>query len=521
MIRKILIDVNVFEDVLSGRKGANFSTEILQQVRKKEVEGWVSANTYGILFYLQRKNHSEDNTRKNITAIFKNFIIIPTRKNILSQALKSNLPDFEDNIQIESANQFHLDAIITRNIKDFKDSKIPAYTPEEFLNILSQNLKVSSSQSLKIPFLDLKAQFNNVYNEIDDEITNIISNTAFIMGKPVVEFEKNFAHKLNAEYCIGVGNGTDALMIALKSLGIGNGDEVITAANSFIATSEAISAVGAKVVFVDVNSQTYNLNVDKIEEKITVKTKAIIPVHLYGQPAEMKDVLNIARKHNLRVIEDSAQAHFAEYQLNDSWQYTGTFGDIAAFSFYPGKNLGAYGDGGAVVTNDEQIAKRARMYANHGRISKYNHEFEGYNSRLDGIQAAVLNVKLKYIIEWTEKRRAVAALYSELLSDVGDIVLPFVNENTKPVWHLYVIRTKYRDRLKKFLAEKEIASGIHYPIALPNLIAYEYLGHKKDDFPIASQYQDEILSLPIYPELTDHEVKYIASNIKEFYEYKV
>ncbi len=370
---------------------------------------------------------------------------------------------------------------------------------------------------MKINFVDLKKQYYNIKEEIDSAINGILEDTAFVKGKYVEKFEAQFAGKLGVKYCIGVGNGTDALIIALKTLGIGIGDEVITAANSFIASSEAITAVGAKVVFVDIYPDTYNINTNKIEAKITSKTKAIIPVHLYGQPADMQEILQLAEKYNLFVIEDTAQAHFAEYLLEDTWKYAGGIGDVATFSFYPGKNLGAYGDGGAIVTNNESIAIRSKMFANHGRIAKYDHEFEGYNSRLDGLQAAILSVKLKYIDEWTQKRREIAKLYSKSLNGIGDIIIPFVNKKTKPVWHLYVIRTKYRDKLKEFLASKGISTGIHYPISLPNLKAYEYLGHSKVDFPVASAYQDEILSLPLFPELKEEELVYIIENIKKFY----
>lgn len=370
---------------------------------------------------------------------------------------------------------------------------------------------------MEINFVDLKKQYENIKEEIDAAIQEVIENTAFIKGKYVENFENKFAEKLGIKHCIGVGNGTDALIISLKTLGVGYGDEVITAANSFIATSEAISAVGAKVVFVDVNPKTYTIDINKIEERITSKTKAIIPVHLYGQPADMEEIISIAKKYNLFLIEDTAQAHFAKYFYKQQWKFAGTMGDIGTFSFYPGKNLGAYGDGGAIVTNNDEFARVARMYANHGRIAKYDHEFEGYNSRLDGLQAAILSVKLKYIDDWTQKRREIANFYTELLAGVGDIVVPFANEKAMPVWHLYVIRTKFRDEIKSFLTEKGITTGIHYPIALPNLKAYKYLGYSEKDFPFATQLQNEILSLPIYPEIQKKQIIYIYNNIKRFF----
>ena len=372
---------------------------------------------------------------------------------------------------------------------------------------------------MNIPFVDLKAQYNTIKNEIDAAVNTIIENTAFIKGKAVSDFETSFAKVLGVSHCIGVGNGTDALVIALKALSIGRGDEVLVPANSFIASSEAVTAVGASVVFVDNHPDTYNIDVNKIEQSVTVKTKAIIAVHLYGQPADMNPILEIAKKHHLFVIEDSAQGHLAEYKTQQGeWKKTGGFGHIATFSFYPGKNLGAYGDAGAIVTNDDALAKKARMYANHGRISKYDHEFEGVNSRMDGIQGAVLGVKLNYLQGWTEKRREAASYYAEKLKGVGDIVVPHVdNERFKPVWHLFVARTNRRDELLTYLKEHGISAGIHYPIALPNLQAYAYLGHSPSDFPVASEYQNKILSFPVFPEITKGQQDYVIDTVKSFY----
>ena len=372
---------------------------------------------------------------------------------------------------------------------------------------------------MNIPFVDLKSQYYSIKEEMDKAIFNILENTAFIKGKAVEDFEKSFASAIGVKNCIGVGNGTDALIITLKTLNIGPGDEVIVPANSFIASSEAVTAVGARVVFVDNHPDTYNIDVAKIEKSVSKKTKAIIAVHLYGQPADMDAIMDIAGKYNLYVIEDSAQGHLAEYHSDYvGWKMSGNFGHITTFSFYPGKNLGAYGDAGAIVTNDDKLAKKARMYANHGRISKYDHEFEGVNSRMDGIQGAVLGVKLKYLPEWTEKRRSAADYYSTNLQGVGDIIVPFYNrQKVKPVWHLYVIRTSKRDALLDHLKNMGIAAGIHYPIALPNLKAYQYLGYKPSDFPVASGYQNQILSLPIFPEITKEQQDYVINMIKKFF----
>jgi dTDP-4-amino-4,6-dideoxygalactose transaminase len=367
---------------------------------------------------------------------------------------------------------------------------------------------------MKIPFVDLKMQYSSIKEEVLETIGNVIENSAFIGGSFVEKFESEFKEFCGTKYCIGVGNGTDAIYIALKMLGTGPGDEVITAANSFIATSEAISLTGAKVVFCDVSEVTRNLNPDLISDKITDKTKAIVPVHLYGQPADMDKIIEIAKRNNLFIVEDCAQAHGAKYKGRG----VGTFGEISCFSFYPGKNLGAYGDGGALVTDNEDIGEKIRMYANHGRSEKYNHEFEGVNSRLDGMQAAILSVKLKYLEEWNLKRNANAKIYNEKLKGIKDIITPVIPDDRDHVFHLYVIRSNERDRLKKFLTDNNISCGIHYPIALPNLKAYSYLNHKPEDFPVSSKLQNEILSLPIYPELTEEQIEYIANAIRNFYE---
>jgi len=366
---------------------------------------------------------------------------------------------------------------------------------------------------MKIPLVDLKAQYQTIKDEIDTAISTVLSECSFVGGPHVKAFEEAFADFCTVKHCVGVGNGTDALFIALRALDIGPGDEVITTALSFIATSEAITMTGARVVFVDIDPRTYNLEVTKIEEKITPQTKAIIPVHLYGQPADMDAVLKIAKDHGLKVIEDAAQAHGALYK----GRKIGSIGDMACFSFYPGKNLGAYGDGGAIVTNDEDLARKARMLANHGRMDKYNHEVEGVNSRLDGLQAAILGVKLRHLPEWSEKRRQNARLYHEHLKD-APCVPPFEMEGVEPVYHLYVVRVQdgQREKLQEQLKSQGISTGIHYPIALPNLKAYAYLNHREDDFLEATKASKEILSLPMYAELDESAIQLTAEKVKTF-----
>jgi len=363
----------------------------------------------------------------------------------------------------------------------------------------------------RIPFVDLKAQYDSIKKEIDDVIAKVINQTAFVGGPFVKEFEEAFARYCGVDHCVGVANGTDALFIALKALGVGPGDEVITVANSFVATSEAIKMAGAQVVFCDCDPKTYNIDVTQIEAKITTKTKAIIPVHLYGQPADMDPIIALARKYNLRVVGDAAQAHGALYK----GRKVATCADITCYSFYPGKNLGAYGDGGALVTNSAEWANAARMFANHGRTKKYDHDLEGVNSRLDGIQSAVLTVKLRYIEQWTESRRENAYRYNAALKGSG-VLTPEELDDVRAVYHLYIVRipADRREKLQESLKAAGIDTGIHYPIALPYLNAYKHLGHAPADFPHALKASQEIVSLPMFPELTQEQIDYVAEKVR-------
>ena len=367
----------------------------------------------------------------------------------------------------------------------------------------------------KIPLVDLKRQYQSIEQEMMAAIKNVLDETSFILGEPVACFEKSFAGFCGVASGIGTSSGTTALHLALVALGIVPGDEVITVANTLIATSEAISQTGAKVVFVDIDEKTYNLDISKLEEKITARTKAIIPVHLFGQSADMEAIMQIARTKNLKVIEDASQAHLAEFK----GKRVGSFGDAACFSFYPGKNLGAYGDAGIVVTNHQTLAQKMRILSNHGRINKYEHLVEGYNYRLDTLQAAVLNVKLKYLDQWTQKRRQIAHLYDILLKDAA-VKTPFVDERARHVYHLYVIRLADRLRLEKILTEHGIATGVHYPVPLHLQKAYQYLGYKKGDLPVTERCADEILSLPIFPELTNEEINTIGHVIRRELKHK-
>lgn len=362
-----------------------------------------------------------------------------------------------------------------------------------------------------VPFVDLGAQNRTIETEIKQAISKVIQETDFILGRDVHLFEKEFAAFCDAHYAIGVDSGTSALELALRAFDIGPGDEVITAANSFIASALGISHAGAKPVLVDVDPCTYTLDVTAIERAITRRTKAIIPVHLYGHPAHMDPILALADKHGLVVIEDACQAHGARYK----GKRVGSLGHAAAFSFYPGKNLGAYGDGGMVVTNDRKVAKRLEMLRNYGQKEKYKHLFRGYNRRLDTIQAAILRVKLKYLEKWNAARRWNATLYQKHLEGSG-IVVPGEAGGAEAVWHLYVVRTEQRDALKEHLAGKGISVGIHYPVPIHLQPAYEDLGHKRGDFPVTEAYADRILSLPMYAELTSGQIEHVSSAIAEF-----
>lgn len=355
-----------------------------------------------------------------------------------------------------------------------------------------------------IQLVDLKAQYDTISDDINKAIQSIIDNSAFVGGNAVQEFEKDFAAYCDVKACVGVGNGTDALYLTLRALGIGPGDEVITVPYTFIATTEAITMTGARAVFVDIKEDTMLMNPALLEAAITPRTRAIIPVHLYGQPCEMDSIMEIAQRHGLKVIEDAAQAHGARWR----GRRVGSMGDAACFSFYPGKNLGAFGDAGAVVSNDEDLIERVRMLANHGRLEKYTHKMEGVNSRLDGLQAAILRVKLRHLDEWNEKRRRHADFYLDGLSD-HEIRLPVTHPDASHVWHLFVLRVPDREAFQRRLKSEGIATGIHYPIPLHLQPAYEGANISRETLPISEKVAAEVVSLPMYPELSPEQLETI------------
>jgi dTDP-4-amino-4,6-dideoxygalactose transaminase len=368
---------------------------------------------------------------------------------------------------------------------------------------------------MKVPFMNLSDSYVEIYDDAISRIQDLIKSTQFIGGKEIENFENEFAKYCNCNHAIACGNGTDAIIIALKALGIGNGDIVITVPNTFIATSEAITAVGAEVRFVDVDEDRLTMSPSLLENYLKNsneidKIKALIPVHIFGQMCEMDKICDIAQRYGLKVIEDSAQAHGAKFKGKGPGEY----GDIATFSFYPGKNLGAFGDAGALITNDSDLYIKIKKLTNHGRIKKYEHEIEGYNSRMDSIQAAILRIKLSKLDKWTNERRMKVERYLSNLQMSG-IKLPHTNESYYDVYHLFVIRLKGRDKLMNELKEDGVSTGIHYPLPLHLQKAYEYLGYKKGDFPITEKASQEILSLPLWPEISNEQIDYVTDRIFE------
>lgn len=375
---------------------------------------------------------------------------------------------------------------------------------------------------MNISFLDLKANYNSIKSEVNAAIQQVLDNTAYILGASVQNFERDFSAAHQVKYCLGTSSGTDANHLVLWGLGIGAGDEVIVPANTFIATAWGATLCGATPVFVDCDPETYNIDPAKVEKAITKKTKAIVAVHLYGQSADLDPLIDIAKKHNLILVEDAAQAHLAEYK----GKLVGGLTEAASFSYYPGKNLGAYGEGGAVTTNNEALYNKIKKLREHGQSQKYYHDILGHNYRMEGIQGAVLEVKLKYLSKWTDARRSVAAKYNEGLKNFAKVITPKEASYAKHVYHLYVIQlndgsleksNQLRDKLKDFLTQNGVNVGLHYPIPLHMQECFKNLGYKKGDFPNSEKIAEAGLSLPMFPELTDEQINYVIEKIKEFF----
>lgn len=364
---------------------------------------------------------------------------------------------------------------------------------------------------MQVPFLDLKSHHAPMLTEINGAIRDVIESNAFAGGPFVERFEEDFAAYCNSSYAIGLGSGTEALWLTLMALGVGPGDDVITVPNTFMATAEAITYCGARPVFVDVDERTYTLDPDSLPQAVTAKTKAIIPVHLFGQPADMDSILKFARHRGLFVIEDACQAHGAEYQRRRA----GTLGDAGCFSFYPGKNLGAFGEAGAVVTDNAELQEKIRILRDHGQVRKYHHTMIGWNCRMDGIQAAALRVKLRYLEKGNQLRRSHAAHYDQALSGMEEIVTPAHSADVRHVYHVYAIRVQERDEIMRLLGEKGIGCGVHYPIPVHLQEAYRSLGYAQGDFPIAERCAAEFISLPMFPELTSAQLEIVVQGVKE------
>jgi dTDP-4-amino-4,6-dideoxygalactose transaminase len=368
---------------------------------------------------------------------------------------------------------------------------------------------------MKIEFCDLHAQHKAIKREINEAINKVTERSDFILGLDVKLFEEEFRRFCNCKFAVGVSSGTAALFLALESLGIKYNDEVIVPDFTYIATSLAVSYTGAKPVFVDIEEDTYNIDVTKIRKAITKRTKAVIPVHLFGQPANMPQILEIAREYDLKIIEDACQAHGAKIKMADGkWHTVGAIGDIGCFSFYPSKNLGAFGDAGMIVTNDKEVYKKLLMLRDYGRISKYEHAIIGYNSRLDTLQAAILRIKLKRLNAWNNMRKKSAYFYNRLLRNVDNIVVPYVSSQVKHVYHAYAIRAKNRDEIFKELKKNNVGVMVYYPMPLHMQKAYKYLGYHRNDFPVAQRLAKEIISLPMFPHLKESQIKYIVMLIK-------
>lgn len=513
---EILVDTSVLIALAVESDSDPYSHNLIDTlIDRSGFNLWVSAGAMPRLYDMVSKEQGRGEARDILRYVQRNFSIIPLRSSTISEAVNKSESNFEDQVQIVSAEAFKTDYIITRNPERFRNSSIPVLTPREF----SKKLNAGKFDVItQVPFMDLKSQHHQVYNEIDDGITDIIANTGFILGKHVEEFEGRFAQAQEAKYCIGVSSGTAALHIALMALGIGPGDGVIVPVNTFIATAEAVSLCGAKPVFVDCD-EYYNLDVQKLREVLRRKAqgtrrkvKAVIPVHLYGAPANMDAIMALAEEFGLLVVEDCCQAHLAQWHRKK----VGNFGVFGAFSFYPGKNLGAYGEAGALITNDEELYTKARMIRQHGETKRYHHSVIGHNYRMEAIQGAVLSAKLKFLEEWTEKRRENACLYDELLKGIESVQAPSEMDAAPCVYHLYVIRTDDRDGLREYLQQNGIATGLHYPVPLHLQDAYNELGYEKGDFPAAEKAAKRILSLPMYPELTEAQIRYVCDKIKEY-----
>ncbi|MFZ2406666.1 MAG: DegT/DnrJ/EryC1/StrS family aminotransferase [Methylobacter sp.] len=496
-----LFDNNFIIDIVSKRKGVSeYYFDILVYCLKEEI-ACIAASQLHNLRYVLKRNYAEH--YEDYLALEKRMRILktPSYVDIENKMAQADMEDYLIDISARAVGA----KIVTLD-RQFLALSDKAIHPEEFYAIEEK------AETATIAFLDIKQITMKQLRGIEQAFDRTIASGSFILGSEVKAFEEEFADYCDVQHCIGVGNGLDALHLILRAMDIGAGDEVIVPSNTFIATWLAVSYAGATPVPVEPDEKTYNIDLARIEAAITKKTKAIMPVHLYGQPADMDPILEIAARHNLKVIEDAAQAHGTRYK----GKRTGGLGDAAGFSFYPGKNLGAFGDGGAVTTNDSTIAEKVRRLSNYGSQVKYAHDVKGFNSRLDELQAALLRVKLRYLDEWNERRRQIADQYLQKLSTRDYLILPHVPPWAEPVWHLFVVRTPERDRLQKYLTDCGIQTLIHYPVPPHRQGAYQELSHLS--LPVSEMIHREVLSLPMGPHLTKEMVEEISLQIKNILE---
>jgi len=510
MAEKALIDVNIILDYLLEREEYESAGYIMEEIFDGRLRGFLPASAVPILAYIlerEAKKHPEKESdwKAALQVVLSNLHLVSVTGDDALEALESD--DIEDALMVNALKRVCPDAVVISRDREFP-GPFRTLNSVEFIEYYKSQFDTEPTQ---VPLLDLTEGYQAHVEEIDNTVLSVVASARYILGPKVEEFEKQIAEYCDTEYAVGVASGTDALLISLMAVDVGYADEVITTPYTFFATAGSISRLGAKPVFVDIDPKTYNINPELIEEKITDKTKAIIPVHLYGQCAEMDAILEIAQKNGLYVIEDAAQAIGAKYKGRKA----GSMGDLGCLSFFPSKNLGGYGDGGMVVTNNAELAEKVRVLRVHGAKPKYHHSMIGLNSRLDAIQAAVLSVKLKYLDGWSRDRRQNAKNYNHLFANI-DVVTPYVEPHNYHIYNQYIIRVSKRDELQEFLNERNIGTAIYYPVSLHLQGCYADLGLKEGDFPESEKAAQETLALPIYSELTKEQQTSVVDTIKEF-----
>ena len=496
-MKKLLLDTGV---LLAANQKEPAAFDLIQEGKNNpDVQLWVLAHA-------TEKLVSAGLSPEQVQQLLKDIAQIPVNAYLIGQALQKNYP-FEAAIYQKAAEVFKIDGIVSNTLRSPEDRPL-MFTPLQALAAIR-----NEGGRQRVDFMNLNLGLHPIFNQVDGWFTEVIQNTAFAGGAHVDQFEKEFGEFCQAKHVVGVNSGTDALRFALQAMGVGSGDEVITVPNTFMATTEVISQLGARPVFVDVTPDTYTMDPEWLPGKITQKTKAIVPVHLYGQVANMDRILEIADTHGIPVLEDACQAHGAIYQ----GKRAGTLGRAAAFSMYPGKNLGAFGEAGCIVTNDAEIDEMARCLREHGQSQKYHHRMEGYNSRMDNLQAAALRGKLPYLDEWNQKRRQCARLYIEHLQKIEPVIVPVIPDFNAHVFHLFVILVPDPQALHETLKSKNIFTAFHYPLPLHLQEAYRDRNEKRGSYPVTENCADQLISLPMFPELTEEQVRYVCSEIDRFF----